>query len=306
MKIHKTLLATFIPLVSNGSYSQIISGTIVDSISKKPIELATISLSTSNYTVLSNKAGHFEIDHRKDKGNLQVSNIGYNTKSIVLSDKEDYYLVYLSPKTEELKEVIIISNNKPKNYSPDKFLKSKRDHEEDFGFQFDTENCVFILNPYHKKGKIKSLDLELKKVKGYNENNKNKIDYLAAFNIKFYSYDSHKNKPGKEIHNKNIIIEPENKTYTLKIDLDSLQIPFPENGVCVGVEIINTKYKNPKMTFAYIGPFLNFYENRQFSPTTSWTRYRNYENDFITSTDQDYKGKKYKTIIVDLTVKLEE
>jgi hypothetical protein len=301
------LLKTILLLISHFSYSQFISGQIIDSISKNPIDLATISFANSNYIFLSDSKGYFKIDSTYLKQNLIVSNIGYKSKKVKLPVNANNCIIYLSPYTEELNEVIISSSIKKTNYSPDKYLKSKKDNAAYYGFQFNTEHCVFIANPYNKKGKIKSLSLELDQLKGYLENKKYKIDYLAAYNIKFYSYDKQKNKPGKEIYNKNIIVEPENKKYSLKIDVDSLHIPFPESGLCIGVEIINTKYKNPKKTFAYIGPILKFYENRHFSPTTSWTKYESDEKqDYTTSITQDFAGKKYSTLIVDLTVNIEK
>jgi hypothetical protein len=303
----KLLFNTLILLMTNFGYSQIISGRIVDSISKKTIDLATISFKNLSYNVLSDTEGNFKIDCNNASSALLISNIGYKTKQVKISNKQNYYIIYLSPQIEELNEVIIVSKNKKIEYSWDKILKSKNENSEHVGFQFNTENCVYIKNPYNKKGKIKSISFEVSKLKGYLDNKKYKIDYLATFNMKFYSYDNQRQKPGKEIYSKNLIIETENKTYNLTIDIDSLQIPFPENGVCIGVEIINTKYKNPKTTFAYIGPIMNFYKNTELSPANSWIRYRNDEkNDFMTPVFQDLKGKKYYTPIIDLIINIEK
>lgn len=302
----KALLIAVIVLIVNLGYSQIISGTIVDSISKKPIDLATISFKNSTYNVLSDTDGHFKIDFMNPSGVLLVSNIGYKTKEIKISNKESNSVIYLSPQIEELNEVLIINKNKKVEYSWDKTIRSKDENSVYVGFQFNTENCVYIKNPYNKKGKIKSIIFGVSKLKGYLENKKYKIDYLTTFNIKFYSYDNHKQKPGKEIYSKNIIIEPEDKTYNITVNTDSLQIPFPENGVCIGVEIINTKYKNPKTTFVYISPVMNFYKNSELSPTNSWIRYRNEKSDFSTPIFQDIKGKSYHTPIIDLVVSIEK
>ncbi len=303
----KIWFSVLIILITNFGYSQIISGKIVDSISQKPLDLATISFKNSSYNVLSDAEGRFKIDGINLPSYLLVSNIGYKTKKIEISAKENNYVINLSPQIEQLDEILIVSTKKKVEYNGDKRLKSKNENSEYVGFQFNTENCVYVKNPYNKKGKIKSIILEVSKLKGYLENKKYKIDYLATFNLKFYKYDIQKNKPGKEIYSKNLIIEPENKNYKLTIDVDSLQIPFPENGVCVGVEIINTKYKNPKTTFAYISPVMNFYKNTEFSPTNSWIRYRNEEKkDFETPVFQDLKGKKYYTPIIDLIVNIEK
>lgn len=304
----KFLIKTLIFLLCNFCNSQIISGIIVDSISKKPIDLANISFTNSNYNVLSDSEGYFKIDCINPKENLLVSNIGYKNKKLKLSIKENKYIIFLTPETQELKEVVIFNNNKKINYSWDKFLKTKRENSQYFGFQFGTEHCTYIANPYRKTGKIKSVSLELEKLKGYLEDRKYKVDYIASYNIKFYNFNNKSNRPGTEIYNKNIIIDPQNKTYTLTIAVDSLHIPFPENGICVGVEIINTKYQNPKKTFAFIGPLMNFSENSECFPIASWIRYR-YNGKWEFEPQMgflDRKEKKQSMLVVDLVVNIEK
>ena len=64
-----------------------------------------------------------------------------------------------------------------------------------------------------------------------------------------------------------------NKTYELEIDVSDLNIEFPENGICVGVEIVNTKYKTPLKSMAIMAPRINFTHTDY--KIVSWGRYRN-------------------------------
>lgn len=297
-------------LFFNYSDAQILSGQILDSITHKAIEGVNISFLSTRFGVFTDLQGKFKINITNSKDNLLISAIGYKNKNILLSDfnnQKVYETVfYLSPKIEQLDEIII--KNKKTEYTWEKVLKTKRENEIIMGFQFGTENCTYIENPYKKKGKIKSISLDLKKTKGYLINKKYKVDYLAAYNIKFYNYNNKKGGPDTEIYDKNIIIEPENKTYLLKVDLDSLHIDFPENGVCVGVELINTKYINPKQSFAFIGPNMGFSGKKELYPKTSWSRCR-YENkfDFEPFTRfMDNNIKKQWTMNVDLVIVLEK
>ncbi|AKC20869.1 hypothetical protein [Flavobacterium psychrophilum] len=221
--------------------------------------------------------------------------------------QEVVVVFYLIPTTVQLNEVVV--ENKKIKYGWSQSIQSKRENTRFFGFQFGTENCTYIKNSEHKKGKITAVILDLKKITQYNKDNpKWKLDYISDYNIKFYEIDLQNNRPGAEIYNKDIIVNPENKTRNFKINTDSLNIPFPESGVCVGVEMINTRYKNPKEVFATIGPRINFTENRDANPVMAWSRFR-YDKEWKfepVARIQDRKGRRYNMMIVDLIIKPEK
>ncbi|MCB6230818.1 carboxypeptidase-like regulatory domain-containing protein [Flavobacterium psychrophilum] len=293
------------------SYSQNISGIILDSISKKPLELASVTLNKTNRGVYSDAEGKFKISLTNENDYLLISYLGYTTKKVCASNfiktKENNSIFYLSSTTERLNEVFV--QNKKTEYGWSQSIQSKRENTRFFGFQFGTENCTYIKNSEHKKGKITAVILDLKKITQYNKDNpKWKLDYISDYNIKFYEIDLQNNRPGAEIYNKDIIVNPENKTRNFKINIDSLNIPFPESGVCVGVEMINTRYKNPKEVFATIGPRINFTENRDTNPVMAWSRFR-YDKEWKfepVARIQDRKGRRYNMMIVDLIIKPEK
>ncbi|GEJ39458.1 hypothetical protein FPKKA176_contig00145-0001 [Flavobacterium psychrophilum] len=293
------------------SYSQNISGIILDSISKKPLELASVTLNKTNRGVYSDAEGKFKISLTNENDYLLISYLGYTTKKVCASNfiktKENNSIFYLSSTTERLNEVFV--QNKKTEYGWSQSIQSKRENTRFFGFQFGTENCTYIKNSEHKKGKITAVILDLKKITQYNKDNpKWKLDYISDYNIKFYEIDLQNNRPGAEIYNKDIIVNPENKTRNFKINIDSLNIPFPESGVCVGVEMINTRYKNPKEVFATIGPRINFTENRDANPVMAWSRFR-YDKEWKfepVARIQDRKGRRYNMMIVDLIIKPEK
>lgn len=178
---------------------------------------------------------------------------------------------------------------------------------EYFSFQFGTENCTYIENPYHKKGRLRDMTIYLSEMKDHAKPCKEcKMDYLASFSIRFYEYDSIRKIPGKEIYKKLLIAKPKNKTYKMRIQLDSLDIIVPKNGICIGVEIVNTKYKNPKNTFAFIGPSVGFAFIEQFlgnaivKDPTSWVRYRNEGWNFKSYIKKDKNNRKFRSLLVDV------
>ncbi|MEO8515890.1 MAG: carboxypeptidase-like regulatory domain-containing protein [Flavobacterium sp.] len=309
MKTIYTLIFFF--ALSNAIIAQEISGVVLDSVSKKPLELASVTLNKTNQGVYSDAQGKFNINLIKANDYLLISYLGYNSKKLTTADflkaKKNNTIFYLSPITEELHEVLV--QRKKINHGWAKTIKSKRENTQYFGFQFGTENCTYVENPDRKQGKIKAVVLDLRKVAEFNKDNpKWKLDYISAFKIKFYKLDGLTNKPGEELYDKDIIIEPGNKTQNLSIDVDSLNIKFPVEGICIGVEIINTKYTNPKKVFATIGPDINFTENQEMHPRMSWCRFRTEDKyEFISSSlNEDRKGRKYNMMIVDLIVNPEK
>jgi len=287
--------------------AQTLSGRIVDKNTNLPIDAATIFFKESKYTLFSNNKCEFliNLNAQNTTDELLISSIGYEDLVIKLlnypENKENHAVFQLVPKREQLEEVII--KNEKTEYSWAKTISSKRKPEMGFSFQFGAENVRLIQNPYRKKGKIKKVILSLNKWKS---DKKWKLDYHTAYSIKFYSFDKRTQKPGKEIYDKNIIVEPENKAYDFVIDVDSLSIPFSVDGVCVGVEYVNTKYENPKKVFAVIAPGLNFYEEKSFKPVLSWYRYRGESQEFQTRIFKEGKERYHDVLVMDLVVNTEK
>ncbi|WP_158611933.1 carboxypeptidase-like regulatory domain-containing protein [Flavobacterium macacae] len=300
----------FIVLFCNNLHSQILSGTVLDADSNSTIDLASIYFKESKYTIFSDSNGKFsvEIDTKNQKEALVISSVGYQDLKINLkkyTENKEYQATFkLFSKVQTLDEVVI--SNKKINYSSAKTITSKRNGIAGLSFQFGTENVTLVQNPYVKNGKIKKVILSLKKATEDPKQPKWKIDYTTAYNIKFYKYDARNQKPSEELYNKNIIVEPGNKTQDFVIDVDSLHIPFPKEGVCVGVEYVNTRYKNPKTNFALIAPTMNFYQEEKLKPIISWSRYRGEDWEFRHSFS-NFKNRRYQNVmVVDLVVNTEK
>jgi hypothetical protein len=291
------------------TYSQNIKGVVLDSISKKPIELTNVFFTDTYYGTFTNEKGVFQLNIKDNKSDILITNIGYESKKIKLAsfvyNKDSSAIFYLKPKIEELDAVII--SNKKSNYSSIKSILSEREKTLYYAFQFGSENVTFIKNEFRKKGKIQTVLLDLKRVSDYKEPCKKcKVEYIVSLNIKFYEYDKRNKIPGKEIYNKNIIVELQNKTYKLKVDVDSLNIKFPEDGVCVGVETVNSKYERINHRFGLTAPSILFTNTKSREEVISWSRYRNEGWKFNTDSNQKSNAIFFKKTAVDLKVKIEK
>ena len=245
--------------------AQVVHGVITDSITKEPVPFANVTLLKKDRGVSCDVEGRFEFDLNDEKDDLLISSVGYENKVISPKDYKGELHIALFQKALALNEVVI--DYKKKKYSGTKRLGLSRKYKVQKSIPFGTEFCSYIENAEYKEGKVKAVYLDLKKEKEF--------DYQASYNIRFYEYDELEKKPGKELYGQNLIIYPDNKTYELKIDIDSLNIAFPRNGICVGVEVINTRYEGKLKSMAVIAPRILFTHTER--KLVTWSRYRNKE-----------------------------
>lgn len=278
----KKSIIVMLLVFSNWLYAQKISGVIQDSISHNPVAFSNIVL-MKGAGVYADKNGKFIMELKNSwNDTLKISAIGFISKKIPLLKYENInnikINIFLSPRIEQLDEVKI----KKISYSDKETLGERREGNIGVTSLIGYENCILIENPRKEIGKIKRVFLDLKKRKD--------ADYIATFNIKFYEYDSINRLPGKEIYNKNIFVTPKNKNYRLWINVEDLNIEFLKNGVCVGVEMVNTIGKVKK--YAYFGPMFRYTINKN-NKSLNWSNYHN--KGWQGSSNKHKKFKKFKT-----------
>jgi len=295
----KPIIYLLILFISTTISAQTIKGKITDSLTQKPMAYVNISLLNRDHGAYTNEKGNFTISVEKEDRRLLVSSIGYHNKFIDIQDftKENSYTqnIILNRDIEQLNEVIV-STKKPK-YTSIKTLGFSNNIRIRTSLPFGTEFANLIKNPYGKNGIIKTVILSLNKAKEY--------DYLTSYNIKFYDYDGDTKQPGALIYYENVIVHPENKTYKLRIDVEELQIPFLRNGVCVGVEIINTRYKGKLKSLAYMAPRINFTHNTKREVLT-WSRRVHKEKWNTMVRVSPFNKKKYTNGRINLEVRMEK
>ena len=111
-------------------------GTILDSKTKNELTFASITVSGSNISTISNSEGNFLIKMPIDRqdANLVISFLGYKDKVISIKElKQEKNLLYLEPINVLLKEVVVnamdankifsnVLNNRSKNYGDSSIL----------------------------------------------------------------------------------------------------------------------------------------------------------------------------------------
>ncbi len=291
----KNTLFVFFVLISIVVLGQTLEGKIVDKELNTPITYANITFLKRDKGTYSNENGQFKIDV-KSNDSLIISSVGYKNKVIKISDfnlQNLDHIIKLQPEIEKLDEVVL--TNKKTKYSRIKsFGDVKRGVKIKSGLPFGYEFANYIENSERRKGIIETVSIFLSKNK--------KFDYLSSFNIKFYTYNELKKQPGEPLYSENFIIQPLNKTYELEVDVSHLNIDFPANGICIGVEIINTNYEEPLNSMAYMAPYINFTHTNY--KIASWGRYRN--KTWTVNTRKSNHRKDFENARINIMAKIEK
>lgn len=240
-------------------------GRILDASTDEAVPYSNLVVLHKRLGVSSDKDGKFELILKAiSKGDsIKISSLGYESKVIPL-DKikfDSNNQIYLNGRSTGLEEVVVA--NTPTFYNQKVELGYTKEDHITFTSFFGDEVSTLIENPYNTMGKMKSLTLFLKKTK--------KADYTSKLNIKFYTYDPIEHRPGVEIHKRNLIIDPKNKKQKFNINLLEKNIVFPKNGICIGVEWINDKGIEPKLSYR-LGPSLAY--TRSSMKEKTWGNYR--------------------------------
>lgn len=83
-----------------------VAGKIIDQRTKEPIESAIVSAEKKGRTVITDAQGNFKIKLSGDSSILNISMIGYNSKSVEISNQHSC-VIYLERGPVDLKEIII-------------------------------------------------------------------------------------------------------------------------------------------------------------------------------------------------------
>ena len=121
MKVYLTIFTSFLCFVSSIQAQNTFSSIVLDSLSQKPVEYASIYFSAKN-GVITNSNGEFNITIRRDikaTDSLVISCLGYEEKRIALLNfNKD--IIYLNQKSVDLDEVFITN----KEYTIDEIIEN--------------------------------------------------------------------------------------------------------------------------------------------------------------------------------------
>jgi hypothetical protein len=114
--IKKLLIALLYFCISTTIQGQIIKGTILDAVSKKPVFYATVYINGSFVATYSDEKGQFELDITGYSSMpLIISTLGYHTLTINEIPQDKKLTIYLKPRVFELDEIVVTSSGTKKS-----------------------------------------------------------------------------------------------------------------------------------------------------------------------------------------------
>ena len=133
-----------------------VNGIIKDVDTKKPLPFATIT-TEKVFSTISDVDGKFHFLLSMQPESITISYVGYESKTISLSEIKSFFTIYLIPKTAVLKEVIIANIN-PANAIITKVIELKDSNNPQKklrSFRFKSYNKLLVTaNPDSITGKI--------------------------------------------------------------------------------------------------------------------------------------------------------
>ncbi len=219
----KTLLlySAFIILSLNSVLAQItVSGKILDKETNKNVDFVAISVKSKNIGIYTDSLGKFILKNCDDNDTLIIKHISYKKELIPITYFSQDSVFFITPEPIILKEVVV-KPQKTKEYKVGYTNGNSNSSLRSFkGYEVATliENDKKIENSH-----IKEIVLYVKKEKE------------ISFYIRTHIYTNENNRPGCEIKYDNLHLL-KNKKGIIKIDISNYMIPFPVNGLFIGVE----------------------------------------------------------------------
>ncbi|MEZ7506430.1 DUF5686 family protein [Flavobacterium sp. Arc2] len=141
-----------------------LNGIVKESTANKPLAFATIT-ATDGSTTISDVDGKFSIFSKNSISFFEVSYIGHFKTTVPVIKEKNYYAIFLTPKRDDLKEVLI-SNKNPALAIIRKVIANKQNNnpqEKLSSFEFKSYNKLIVsANPDSLKGAIDSVFIEKK------------------------------------------------------------------------------------------------------------------------------------------------
>ncbi|MEZ7499095.1 DUF5686 family protein [Flavobacterium sp. Arc3] len=141
-----------------------LNGIVKESTANKPLAFATITAADGS-TTISDVDGKFSIFSKNSISFFEVSYIGHFKTTVPVIKEKNYYAIFLTPKRDDLKEVLI-SNKNPALAIIRKVIANKQNNnpqEKLSSFEFKSYNKLIVsANPDSLKGAIDSVFIEKK------------------------------------------------------------------------------------------------------------------------------------------------
>ena len=221
-----SLLFTILVACSSASKAQLVKCRVCDAKTGKGIPFSSIATRDASKGCCSDIDGFFFAD-RKDT--VKISSIGYLTKHTAISSiaPNDPRIIYLEETSIQVQELNIYGRKREKrSYITLTSYKNKDSKGTSYN-QPGVRYAVLMDNGISKEGLIEKVTFKSEMER----------DKKQAANLRLRIYNvrtTSQKRPEDDLLFENVIVKPKNGWVT--IDVSKYNVPFPRNGVFVGVD----------------------------------------------------------------------
>ncbi|MRI02042.1 carboxypeptidase-like regulatory domain-containing protein [Kriegella sp. EG-1] len=215
-------------------------GNVFDSKTKEPIPYVNLSFLNTLKGTSTDENGHFYLDIPNEllEHKVHISSLGYKDTIVVAQTVYKSKLFHLVEESFELEEVVV-----SKSLGDSYVLNPISSYSLTGGF--DSSATPWVLALYFPN--IGAQKKYIENITVFFQKNPKFSQRTSRFRIRIYGVDSKTKNPSNDLVRKSLVLESEiNKDY-VSLDLSSLNIEIPENGVYIGLEwlfISNNWYRN--------------------------------------------------------------
>ncbi|WP_441824102.1 carboxypeptidase-like regulatory domain-containing protein [Maribacter spongiicola] len=237
----------------------LVEGHVYDDKTKTAVPYANISFLKTLKGTSSDEEGYFYIDVPEDylERDVHVSALGFKDTIMPARVIKEKKKIYMQEETFELEEVVVVQSlgdsqvlNPVSSYS----IKSG----------FSSAETPWVLALYFPN--IGAAKKYLEKITIHVQQNSQFKRESSKFRLRLYDVDKDTRKPSNDIIRKSIILESSKTEDYVSIDLSSMNIRIPDEGIYVGLEWIFLPYNWYTNTYKHAITNKNVVEDR-FAPT---------------------------------------
>lgn len=227
---------------------------------KDVIPFVNINVKDKKKGTYSNEYGVFNKDIFNVNDTILISHLNYNSLKIRVGNTKD--TIFLTPKTEILKEVVL-SKNKRKIKTVGYLKKNKN-----LSWFIQPQNELTTLIKYSEKYKeayVSEIFIPIgKKIIRKNNGKIKKVTPKFSSVFKIHLYSNKNDLPFKKVLVKPIIVKCTHESEDiLKVDISNQLIEFPKNGLFVAVEMLGELNNKGNLTNDAFLPSFKFTKKRK-------------------------------------------
>lgn len=231
----RSILFSLFLLAQLNAQEVLFEGNVLDSKTKEPIPYVNLSFLNTLKGTSTDEKGHFFLDISENllKNKVHISSLGYRDSIITAHQLLESKIFNMVEESFELDEVVI-----SESLGDSDVLNPINSYSLTSGFSSSSTPWVLALyfpNIGGGKKYIEKVTIFFQKDPKFNQRS-------SKFRVRIYDVNHLTKEPNKDLVRKSLVLESEVEKDYVSLDLSSLNIEIPKEGIYVGLEWLFVSY----------------------------------------------------------------